>query len=674
MIKEKNNFNIVLIALFGLDFGVYSLSAFLWAKGYKPYVVEFNHLKIPLEFMVNDYFTNKPISHDLFPRKDLLLLLKLLQTIDPHLIGISVSSVCFRTASWLTKEIKVLFDIPIIWGGVHAIISPEDCIDEVDIVCTGEGEDAIYEVAEKIRKNESIDNVKNTWIRKNGEIKKNSYKDLIVDLDVLPIPDRINGNRKYFIDNGNCIHDPIINAGYVVNAYPMMTSRGCMYSCAFCCNSIIRQTYKGLGSYFRRRSVDHVITELRQVVEKRNIYSVRFWDDVFTYDEEWIDKFCKRYQCEIGKPFVCYGHPKKTTQRILQKLSNVGLTLLYVGIQSGSKKTNKLLFNRQQSNKEIIEFTKQLQLLQITPNFDVIVDNILEEEGDEYETSELLLNLPHPYKVLFFSLCFFPKTPLTNSALAKGYIKEGSLEHKSAKSINNFFLIIEKTKNKRQLFWNCIKAMIVSRQFSTCFIQGCRQNRLFRKYPKVLFLFCRMRMFFCKQLGKIKQTGWLTPAVRQKGSLNEELIWKGNKYLYCKRNRDCSLFLIEQTENRCSLCFRTRVNSDHKLKKIVIEGFQIELMRFKEKNMSHKSVWSVWKRILLSKNLDIMFDVVFPEVYCCHGSEKIRMNSKRLHRTKSSEKELYLFTMIILQRGNVIPFKINKTIRLGTLCRLNERV
>lgn len=54
----------------------------------------------------------------------------------------------------LTEELKKM-KIPIIWGGVHPIIAPEECLKHVDMVCAGEGECAIIELTTKMENNDN---------------------------------------------------------------------------------------------------------------------------------------------------------------------------------------------------------------------------------------------------------------------------------------------------------------------------------------------------------------------------------------------------------------------------------------------------------------------------------------------------------------------------------------
>ena len=65
--------------------------------------------------------------------------------------------------------------------------------------------------------------------------------DLVMNLDKYPYPD-FNDNDKYYIEN-NKVYKKLIKASYKFN-YPIMTSRGCPFSCTYCCNSAFRKYIK----------------------------------------------------------------------------------------------------------------------------------------------------------------------------------------------------------------------------------------------------------------------------------------------------------------------------------------------------------------------------------------------------------------------------------------------
>ena len=68
------------------------------------------------------------------------------------------------------------FEILTIAGGVFPTFAPELVLGfpSIDIVCKGEGEDALVELCRRIEQKKSFDNIKNLWVKKkNGEIIKN---------------------------------------------------------------------------------------------------------------------------------------------------------------------------------------------------------------------------------------------------------------------------------------------------------------------------------------------------------------------------------------------------------------------------------------------------------------------------------------------------------------------
>ena len=497
---EYNDFPIALISFFNIDFGIRYVSSFLKSKGYSTKFISFQQQRLPLSILDNDYFVNPPLNHDLFPSRDIKLLGSLIKGLKPKLVGLSLASGSFRTAQVVTAEIRKHTNAPIVWGGIHPILAPEECIPFADMVCIGEGEYPMLELAEKLRQGEPVTKIQSLWIKKsNGEIEKNPLRPLITDLDSLPFPDFINDGNKFVIDSGEIIKDLQIHSAGNAGTYPMMASRGCMFSCSYCCNSVFRKKYEGLGSYLRRRSVKNVIEELHHVLENETVVGIKFWDDVFTYDEAWVKEFHDVYVKEIGKAFGCYSHPKYSNKEIMKLLAHAGLAEVNVGIQSGSEKVSQGVMQRSQKNQDIVDFANFLQEMSIQPRFDFISDNPIETDEDHDKSIDLLLQLSHPYNVLIFSMCYFPKTPMTNQLLESGVIQEKDLETHTSKSVNNFHTFLPLSRTEKDLFWNCLMAMAVSNFFPAPLIRFCKKNKFFRKYPKVLYFLAmscmRLRYF-----------------------------------------------------------------------------------------------------------------------------------------------------------------------------------
>jgi len=484
---------VALISLLDIDLGIRYISSYLNSKGYSTYVISFGQWRMTQEILCGNYLLTGLLRHRAYPDKDAQLLINLISELRPDLIGISVPSTSFITASILTQKIKERLNIPIVWGGIHPTLCPEDCIQHADIVCVGEGEYPMHELTQKLENNERITAIKNLWIKhRDGSIEKNEVRDLILNLDSLPYPDFVNFGNKFLIDRGKIIPDPIIVYSYIKNGYPITSSRGCPFNCSFCCNGVLKVIYKDKGPYLRRRTPENVIDELVYVRKNREVTEIRFCDDNFTYDREWIERFCQLYIKKVSAPFTCNTHPKYTDKKIIQMLARAGLRQLALGIQSGSESFCRERFKREQSNEEIIEFANVLKRLGIVPRYNVIVDNPYESDADTDATAELLLRLSKPYIATVFSLCYLPKTELTNQALRDKLITEEDIEGKDNKALNNSYMFIDLAKDKKRFFWDIIVAMAVSDFFSRRLIRRCKHSRFFRYHPRFLLSLVRL--------------------------------------------------------------------------------------------------------------------------------------------------------------------------------------
>ena len=59
-----------------------------------------------------------------------------------------------QITQFLKKKLKK--EIPIVWGGIHPTLFPQDCIKYVNIVCVGDGEDAVLDLAKAIENKKPI--------------------------------------------------------------------------------------------------------------------------------------------------------------------------------------------------------------------------------------------------------------------------------------------------------------------------------------------------------------------------------------------------------------------------------------------------------------------------------------------------------------------------------------
>jgi len=377
------------------------------------------------------------------------------------IIGLSLMSNYFDRAVQITQALKAGLDTPVVWGGIHPTVIPDDCLNYCDIVCVGEGEYPMLNLIRAMERNDDVHGIKGLWFKENGKIIRNDPEPLILDLDSLPFQDFDYESHYTIAKDGNGLirMDYEIQKDLFVNGlrlgkglcfYQTMTTRGCPHACSYCCNYAFRKLFPG-QKILRRRSDENVMQELEIVKEKMPyIELIAFSDDSMTAVPEPVMKaFCEEYERRIDMPFFVLVSPPTVSEKKCEYLVDAGMHLVEMGIQSGSDCTNRM-YRRSISNEQVVRAANILNRHKDTifpPVYDVILDNPFEAREDMLKTIRLLLQLPHPYIIQFFSLTFYPGTELWDRARKDGIIKDAvenvyrKYYHDFNKSFLNFLVL-----------------------------------------------------------------------------------------------------------------------------------------------------------------------------------------------------------------------------------------
>jgi radical SAM superfamily enzyme YgiQ (UPF0313 family) len=221
------------------------------------------------------------------PRPDVVLITCLMTYWYP---GVQLAVECIR---------KQLGSVPIILGGVYCTLLPEHAgrYSGADIIIQGPGERKILEVLNEVLA-EDLDQEKRSQ-----------------DDDDFPIPafDLLSGT----------------------DVLPLLTSRGCPYSCSFCASHLL---YEG----FKRRSIPSVIYEIERDVLEFKARNIAFYDDSLLLDKEMhfapiLDKVAaKRLPVSFHTPNGLHVREIDRDMALLMKKANV--KSIYLSQESFSDK------------------------------------------------------------------------------------------------------------------------------------------------------------------------------------------------------------------------------------------------------------------------------------------------------------------------------------------------
>ena len=326
-------------------------------------------------------------------------------------IGFSCMSNFWQYVKDLSEKIKStagLKDIPIFVGGPHAIVCPSSIEEtrDIDGLCIGEGEYAFLEVINKIAQDADFRDTSNFYFNgKNGAV-KNELNTLISDLDVLPFPDRDIFPEKVFANYAN-----------------FTFSRGCPYSCSYCCNSAFHKIFKDKGNKIRHRSVSKALEEIELFSEKYNSDVLSFDDDCFNKNPGWFKSFCSEYKEKIGIPYTCNTRPELLDSESAKLLKESGCKKINIGIESGDERLRRSILNRNIKDEQIIRAFDHARENELeTMSF-----NMVGFPGETRESIKKTVELNKKIKPTYVQVSvFYPYagTPLGELCREKAYIED----------------------------------------------------------------------------------------------------------------------------------------------------------------------------------------------------------------------------------------------------------
>lgn len=285
--------------------------------------------------------------------------------------------------------------LPVTVVGRYATCQPEKAISipGVTAMIPGEYERPVLRLYQSIRdgsvamlagpgeaRSTGQSDIAGVWFNSEDGLVRNEPAALEENLDGLPFPDRdIFDYRRAVRQTGQAV---------------FAATRGCDRWCAFCLNDWYMELYAGKGSWPRRRSVEDLLEEVSQVVERyERVRQVSFCDHGFVSDGEWLGRFAEEYPRRCSLPYRCHVPLNGVNTGIAELLAGSGCRTAEVEIGSGSNFIREEILAMRTSENQIIAGVAALKGAGLRVRGRVFIGAPYDSEITLAETLDLLARL-----------------------------------------------------------------------------------------------------------------------------------------------------------------------------------------------------------------------------------------------------------------------------------------
>jgi len=304
---------------------------------------------------------------------------------EPSVVAFSIMTFNWHKIKPVISLLRERFDGPVIAGGYHAILSPEEVLAHpgVDAVCTGEGERPLLELMNHLPLSKGRPPVIEGMVFRGQFLPDESQRHrwLVERLEDYPFMD-----YDIFAVGGGLGQKQlgVLSQGGIFSL-PVITGRGCPYRCTYCSNSALIGHYGGVKRFVRRYLPETAVQNIEMLAEKYSPEFFEFMDETFALSKAWVKDFCLHYQREVGLPFMVMSRIDLIDEQTVALLVESGLKLFLFGVESGDERYRVDYLNRKMTNETIVRGAKLLK------KYGVLIGtfNIF---GMPFETKETMQN------------------------------------------------------------------------------------------------------------------------------------------------------------------------------------------------------------------------------------------------------------------------------------------
>lgn len=325
--------------------------------------------------------------------------------------GFSAMSNQFKHVRRLAPVVAAATGKPVLVGGVHATLAPEEtaAVEGVSCLCRGEGEIFLPKWLDALAAGGDGRDVAGCCYADGGRF-AGSFAEYATDLDALAAPCYDD------FDMHRILHD-------LGGRLSVVVSRGCPYRCTFCCNEALRKLYPTASDYVRYRSPEGAAALVAALAERFSASSVRFEDDLLLLNAAWWKAFLAVYGRRVGLPFECNSRADTVTEELAGELAAAGCVSVDIGIESGCERLRNEVLGKRVTDEQIVRAFACLHAAGLKTYAYNIVGLPTETESQAWQTYELNRHVAPSAGAVFYFYPY-PGTALRAMAETDGLLRD----------------------------------------------------------------------------------------------------------------------------------------------------------------------------------------------------------------------------------------------------------
>lgn len=318
----------------------------------------------------------------------------------------------------------------LITGGLQATAIPADLLTRmplINVLTRGESEKTLLSICEALDNKKSFDKILGIAYKSEDSIKVNKSQPILKDLDTLT-------NYDYSIFDDQTFFRPY--NGAVVRAVDYEISRGCIYACAYCVETVIQDYYgfsetnrggsiKRATEYLRSKSPERIMDEINSLINDQNIFLLRCQDTNFlTINRSTLQGLADLF--DIKKPNVILyieTRPEGVNKKSVELMKRLKIDGIGMGIELATQEFREDKLKRFASQEKIVAAFKMLKEAGIKRTAYNIIGLPEQDEKSILETIQFNRELnPDNITVAFYSP--YQGTAQQKKANELGYFNE----------------------------------------------------------------------------------------------------------------------------------------------------------------------------------------------------------------------------------------------------------